>query len=146
MVLTREESDSLAALSGTTGTAATVYKVLSCKREGDVDDETDVRNIETTSGNVGGNKNVDLASLESVQCLEAGTLVEITVQTGSQVTSSLDRLLQTCSLLLVEREHQDTGGLLRCGRSVLDVVAEVEEQSRVLLTGRFEYFNDYKGQ
>ena len=142
MVLACEESNGLAALSSTAGTTASVYEVFSGEREGDVDDEADVGNVETTSGNISGNEHIDLAGLESIQSLESSSLVKVTVKTGSQVASALDSLLQACSFLLVQGEDKDTGGLLGCRWRVLDVVAKVEQQSWVLLTGRLEDFND----
>lgn len=103
------------------------------QRERDVDNETDIGNVKTTSSNIGCDEYVDLARLESVKGLEPRTLIQVTVQTSSQMAGALDRLLKTGCLLLVQSKNEDTGGVRSSRWVVLNVVAQVEQQSWVLL-------------
>lgn len=133
VVLAGEESDCLASLASAAGTSASVDKVLGGQGESNVDDELDVRNVETTRGNIGSDEDIDTAVLECVKSLEAGVLAHVAVECTDVEAGTTDGAFETLSLLLVERKDEDTGTWVR-----LEVGAEVVEQTRVLVAGRVE--------
>lgn len=98
--------------------------VLSGEREGDVDDDLDVGNIETSGGNIGGDENGNIAALESVQRLCALVLGQITVDAADLEAAAADELFDAGGLLLVQAEDEDTVALVLAGLVLLEQLDE----------------------
>jgi hypothetical protein len=92
--------------------ANTVHVILSSKREGNVNDELDVRDIETSGRNISRNENRDVAALESVQRLRALVLGQIAVNTANFETATSDELFNARGFFLVQAEDQDAVALV----------------------------------
>lgn len=77
--------------------------------ESNVDDETDVGNIETSRCDICSYQDVDLALFESIESLESSVLAQIAVKSHDGETTSFDCSFKALCLLLVQGEDKDTG-------------------------------------
>jgi hypothetical protein len=96
-----------------------------------VDNKLDLRDIETTSSNIGGNKNGGVSGLEGLETLCSLLLSQITMDTTNADTLTAQEVLDTGGFLLVQAKNKDTIVLLLA----LLVLLQNLEQAELLSSG-----------
>lgn len=96
-----------------------------CEREGDVDDQSHVGDIQSSSCDIRGHEDVDFSLFELFQRLEPGRLVQIAMQSNDSVSPSSDGELESLGFFLVQRKDEDTRGRSLGGRVGFQVLLEV---------------------
>jgi len=106
--------------TGTSSTADAVDIVLDGEGEGDVEDELDGRNVQTSGGDVRGDEQRALSGLELAQCLRALRLAEIAMYAGNPAALRPQEAFDPGSLLLVQAEYEDPVVFVGTGLVLLD--------------------------
>lgn len=110
MVFTREERHRLTRLARSTCTTTPMHKVFRRQGESDIDDQPDIRDIQTSRGDVCSDQDILLTSLERFEGFESGFLSHIAVESADGVAGSADGVFKTLSFFFVQCKDENTGG------------------------------------
>lgn len=110
MVLTREERHCLAGLARSTRTSTSMHKVLCRQGESHINDQPDIRDIQTSRRDVSCDQDVLLASLERFKSFESGFLGHIAMESADGVAGSANGVFKPLSFFFVQGKDKNTGG------------------------------------
>lgn len=110
MVFTREERHRLTRLARSTCTTTPMHKVFRRQGKSDIDDQPDIRDIQTSRGDVCSDQDILLTSLERFEGFESGFLSHIAVESADSVAGSADGVFKTLGFFFVQCKDENTGG------------------------------------
>lgn len=110
MVFAREERHRLSRLARSTRTSTSMHKVLRRQGESHIDDQPDIRDIQTSRGDVCSDQDILLTSFKRFEGFKSGFLSHIAVESADSVAGSADGVFKTLSFFFVQCKDENTGG------------------------------------
>lgn len=112
LVVLSEKRDRQPILPSPPRTTDSVNVILRSQGEGDVDDDLDGGNIQTTRSHISSDEQSARAALELLQALDSLGLAHVAVDTSDAEPFALQELVHALCLFLVQAEDQDAVVLL----------------------------------